>query len=177
LVIGSHIRLKFPLIPATVLFLLAIAVAGCDGGREPSLEKRALSIDKSLMCPVCPGETIDQSQVQLAGQMRTLVRERLAEGWSSQQIRDFFVDSYGEDVLAEPPKSGFNLIAWLVPLFVIVAALLLLAMVIVAMRRTASEQPGPGGPVAQELEPYLSMVDSELGLPGDTSSEPEDDRG
>ena len=57
------------------------------------------------------------------------------------------------------------------------AALLLLAMVIVAMRRTASEHPGPGGPVAQELEPYLSMVDSELGLPGDTASEPEVDRG
>ena len=177
MVIGSHIRLKFPLLSATVLLLLGIVVAGCGGGGELALEKRAQSIDKSLICPVCPGETIDQSQVQLAQQMRVLVREQLAEGWSRQRILDYFVDSYGEDVLAEPPKSGFNLIAWFVPIVAIAAALLLLAVVIVAMRRSASALPAPAGPGDLELEPYLSMVDSELGIAAETSSESEGDRG
>ena len=177
MVIGSHIRLKFPLLLATVLFLLALGVGGCGGGREPSLEERAQAIDKSLICPVCPSETIDQSRVQLARQMRVLVREQLAEGWDRQRILDYFVDSYGEDVLAKPPKSGFNLIAWFVPLVAIAAALLLLAVVIVAMRRSSSVPPVPVGPGELELEPYLSMVDSEVGIAVETPSDPEDDRG
>ena len=175
--IGSHIRLKFPLLPATVLILLLIAVAGCGGWREPSLEERAQSIDKSLICPVCPSETIDQAQVQLAQQMRAIVREKLAEGWSAQQIRDFFVDSYGEDVLAAPPKSGFNLIAWVVPIVAIAAALLLLAAVILAMRRSGSAWKDDVSTEDRELEPYLSRVDSELGISGETPSELEGDRG
>ena len=73
-----------------VLITLALATAACGGGRQPSLEERAQSIDKSLICPVCPGETIDQAQVQLAHQMRDVVRENLAEGWSRERILDFF---------------------------------------------------------------------------------------
>ena len=145
-----------------VLITLALATAACGGGRQPSLEERAQSIDKSLICPVCPGETIDQAQVQLAHQMRDVVRENLAEGWSRERILDFFVDRYGEGVLAAPPKSGFNLVAWLVPPVGVVGAFLLLLVVIRSMRR--------GGDVGSEevadpeLEPYLSLVDRELGI-------------
>jgi cytochrome c-type biogenesis protein CcmH len=177
LAIGSHIRPTSHLLLAAGVLLLAMALAGCGGGGEPSLEERAQSIDKSLICPVCPSETIDQSRVQLAGQMRALVREKLAEGWSAQQIRDYFVDSYGEDVLAAPPKSGFNLIAWVVPIVAIAAALLLLATVILAMRRSGSAWKEEVSTDDRELEPYLSMVDSELGIAAETPPEPEVDRG
>jgi cytochrome c-type biogenesis protein CcmH len=95
--------------------MLAMAVVACGNSDTPSLEEQAYSIDRSLICPVCPGETIDQAQVELARQMRLTVREKLAEGWSRERILQFFVDRYGEAVLAEPRKSGFNLVAWIVP--------------------------------------------------------------
>ena len=129
------------------------------------LEAVAYSIDRSLICPVCPAETIDQAQVQLAKQMRALVREKLAEGWSRDQILDLFVESYGEDVLASPPKSGFNLLVWVVPPVGVLGALVLLVSVVVAMRRTGvSNRAVMAQPSDGELEPYLSMVDQELGL-------------
>ncbi len=146
--------------------------AGCGASADDpgtysteELEAVAYSIDRSLICPVCPAETIDQAQVQLAKQMRALVREKLAEGWTREQILDLFVESYGEHVLASPPKSGFNLLVWVVPPVGAAGALVLLASVVVAMRRT-----GGGGPTTAvrasegELEPYLSIVDQELGL-------------
>ena len=103
-----------------MLALLLTTACGGSGQRvgtytPEELEAVAYSIDRSLICPVCPAETIDQAQVQLAKQMRALVREKLAEGWSREQILDLFVESYGEDVLASPPKSGFNLLVWVVP--------------------------------------------------------------
>ena len=59
-----------------------------------------------LMCPVCPAETIDQAQVEISFQMRAVVREMLAEGRTREEILDYFVDRYGADILAAPPKVG-----------------------------------------------------------------------
>ena len=76
-----------------------------------------------------------------------------------------FVESYGEDVLASPPKSGFNLLVWVVPPVGVLGALVLLVSVVAAMRRTtASNKEVTAQPSDGELEPYLSMVDQELGL-------------
>ncbi|MCE2462367.1 MAG: cytochrome c-type biogenesis protein CcmH [Dehalococcoidia bacterium] len=154
--------------------MLTLALIACSG-QEPSLEERAYSIDKSLICPVCPGETIDQAQVELASQMREIVRERLAAGWSREQILQFFVDRYGERVLAAPPKKGFNLVAWVVPIAVGVGGVLLLAFVVRAMRRAGQTQQDDGPVSEQELEPYLSLVDQELELSRGSAHEPEKD--
>ncbi len=153
---------------------LGLAIAACGSEVQPSLEERAKSIDSSLICPVCPGETIDQAQVELAHQMRAIVREKLADGWSREQVQQFFVDRYGESVLAAPPKEGFNLVVWVVPLAVAAAAFVLLTFVIRAMRRGGTppgERSAP--PMPQELDPYLSLVDRELGFPSEGPQEPE----
>ena len=155
------------------IVMLMIPIIACSP-QEPSLEERAKSIDSSLICPVCPGETIDQAQVELAHQMRAIVRERLADGWSRERIQQFFVDRYGESVLAAPPKEGFNLVAWVVPPAVVVAAVVLLTLVVRAMRRGAAapgEESAP--PMQQELDPYLPLVDRELGFPSEGPQEPE----
>ncbi len=167
--------------------MLALLLTAACGGSPSStgpygpeqLEAEAYSIDRSLVCPVCPAETIDQAQVQLAKQMRALVREKLAEGWSRQQILDLFVESYGEEVLAAPPKSGFNLLVWIVPPVGVAGALGLLASVVLAMRRSNSAVGPASAEDAQEpdheLGPYLSIVDDELGLSTDPAPElPED---
>lgn len=154
--------------------VLPFALIACSG-QEPSLEEQAYSIDRSLICPVCPGETIDQAQVELAAQMREIVRERLAAGWSREQILQFFVDRYGERVLAAPPKKGFNLVAWVVPIAVGAGGVLLLAFVIRAMRRAGQTRQGDGPVSEQGLEQYLSLVDQELELSRGSAHEPEKD--
>jgi cytochrome c-type biogenesis protein CcmH len=157
----------------TVLLILvfiaftALVVAGCTSRSEPiSLEEResvAQGIDKSLMCPVCPSETIDQSQVEIARQMRVMVREKLAQGESRNEILQFFVDRYGPGILAEPPRSGFNLLVWIVPPVALLLGSGILAMTVLAMRRghhRYAEKEAP--PATAELEPYLSAVDQEI---------------
>lgn len=135
------------------------------------LEEEAQGIDRMLMCPVCPAETIDQAQVEISRQMRRLVRDKLSQGEDRQEILDFFADRYGKDILAAPPKSGANLVAWLVPVFGILGALAAGLMVIRSMTRQ-----GAGvGAIDDDLVPYLDIIDQNLGfeesdLPGQTEN-------
>ena len=169
---SQRFLLPYVLSAFACLMLALLLTTGCGGSDSKAgtytpeeLEAVAYSIDRSLICPVCPAETIDQAQVQLAKQMRALVREKLAEGWSREQILDLFVESYGEEVLASPPKTGFNLLVWIVPPVGVLGALVLLVSVVGAMRRTTvSDRAVTAQPSDRELEPYLSMVDEELGL-------------
>ncbi len=131
----------------------------------PELEEVAIGLDKRLICPVCPGETINQSQATLAKQMRVIVRERLLQGQSEQEIIDYFVSVYGISVLAEPPRQGFGLTAWIVPPAALAVGAALLALVFRAMRRTTPALPrsveGPGDDAP--LPESLRLVDQELG--------------
>ena len=111
---------------------------------EEELEKEAQAIDRMIMCPVCPAETIDQAQVEISFQMRAVIREMLAEGRSRQEILDYFVDHYGPDILAAPPKSGANLLAWILPIVGVAAGLGALFLVIRAMI-VRNEVPSPSG--------------------------------
>ena len=148
------------------LIAVALAASACLAqGRALTLEEQAQRIDKSLMCPVCPGETLDQSQVEAAKQMRAIVREKLAAGESRQQILDFFVARFGQDVLAAPPKEGFNLLAWVVPGVALATFGTVLLLVLRAMRsRRSPEDAPPAGRqlTNEELAPYLAQVDEEM---------------
>lgn len=155
-----------PTVAATLLLLMV--AAGCSSGSDvmtpERLEEIAQGIDRSLMCPVCPSETIDQSQVALAKQMRAMVRDKLAQGESRQEILDFFVERYGTSILAEPPQEGFNLLVWVIPPIALLAGGAILAAVVMGMRRT---RPAPvvveGERLTGEgLEPFLALVDEEI---------------
>ena len=141
-------------------------------------ERQAQGIDRMIMCPVCPAETIDQAQVEISRQMRKIVRDMLAQGKDREEILDFFVERYGKDILAAPPKSGANLVAWLLPVGGVLAALVAVFFIIRSMTRrgpvVATSQP------AQDagLIPYLELVDRHLEMtrggsrPGGTSNQP-----
>ena len=143
----------------------------------PQDEQRAQSLDKSLICPICPGETIDRSQVQLASQMRVIVREQIEDGRSDSDIRQFFVDRYGERVLASPTKEGLNLLMWIAPPVGVVLALLVLYLITRSMLRQGPllslRTSGAGGNGDSELDAYLELVDKELGAVDDTAEQPD----
>lgn len=116
------------------LWIITLGIACTPYEEIPPLERRAQGINQSIMCPTCPGESIDQSQNPLAAQMRKIVLEKLEDGWTNEQIDDFFVERYGPSVLLEPPRQGFNIIVWIVPPLIIIVAGLVLFLVLRGMR-------------------------------------------
>ena len=94
--------------------------------------------------------------------MRRTVREKLTEGESRDDILQFFVDRYGQDVLAVPPKSGFNLLVWLAPPIALLLGGGALAMVLRAMRQDHRRSTEAPLSTVSDLEPYLSAVDRDI---------------
>ena len=158
----------FPLLAVfAVIFALAAAQSGNLHAQTPEpvfSESQAQAIDRMIMCPVCPAETIDQAQVEISRQMRLIVREMLAGGKDRDEILDFFVERYGKDILAAPPKSGANLVAWLLPVGGVIAALVAVFFIIRSMTRRGPVSAAPGPAQDVGLAPYLQLVDRHLAM-------------
>lgn len=148
-----------------LLILVLVLMLSCSTlDQKQGLEARAQQIDQSLICPVCPSETIDQSQVKLASQMRLAVREKLADGWTEAEVLEFFVERYGDAVLAAPPKRGFSMVAWIAPIFLAVGGLIILAylvrnMVKSGIRDGVGLRDPHGDTMPEDLLPYLEKID------------------
>lgn len=97
-----------------------LAVQPSEVLKDPALEKRARDISAGLRCLVCQNQSIDDSDAQLAKDLRLLVRERLTAGDTDQQVRDFVVQRYGEFVLLKPVFKAETLLLWLTPALVLV---------------------------------------------------------
>ncbi|MGB0660120.1 MAG: cytochrome c-type biogenesis protein [Mangrovicoccus sp.] len=90
---------------------------------DPVLEDRARELSKGLRCLVCRNESIDESNADLARDLRLLVRERLVAGDSDEEAMDFITDRYGEYVLLKPTTTGANMILWIAgPVLLVIAA-------------------------------------------------------
>ena len=105
------------MIRAVVLWLVmagaAVAVEPDEVLDDPALEERARAISSELRCLVCRNESIDESDAELARDLRILVRERLVAGDSDAEVLDYIAARYGEYALLSPRKSGSTLILWL----------------------------------------------------------------
>ncbi|MCG7622612.1 cytochrome c-type biogenesis protein [Epibacterium sp. Ofav1-8] len=104
---------------------------------DPKLEQRARDLSKGLRCLVCRNESIDESNADLARDLRLLVRERLVAGDSNEEAIDFIVDRYGEYVLLKPTVRGANWILWAAGPMMLVLALLV-ALLYLRKRATAA---------------------------------------
>lgn len=98
-----------------IALLLSFALVGSAAAQSPELDRQTREVAGALMCPICQNLSAADSQSELAGQMRQIVRTKLAAGESREQILAYFVDRYGEEILIDPPKRGFNLFIWIVP--------------------------------------------------------------
>ncbi len=146
------------------LGLIAAITIACSS-REASLEERAYALDRQLMCPVCDGQTVDQSNAQVSLDMKEVIREKLRAGETEDEILDYFSARYGDAVLASPPTSGFSVVVWIVPPAVLLLGVALLAVVMRRMKKRDNEEKSSD----ESLDEYLLQVDRELGL--DTAGE------
>ncbi|MFU8880837.1 MAG: cytochrome c-type biogenesis protein CcmH [Rhodobacterales bacterium] len=110
-----------PLAPLTAT--QALAVQPDEVLDDPALEARARDLSRGLRCMVCRNESIDESNADLARDMRIMVRERLVEGDSDQEVIKFIVDRYGEYALLKPTTGGANWILWAAGPFMMLIAL------------------------------------------------------
>ena len=165
-------RVTLPIALAISVFVLWAGVAYGQspdpGSTAPQIlgydEEEAQRIDGMLICPVCPAETIGQAQVEISRQMQRLVREKLSQGASRQEILDFFAERYGTRILAAPPKSGVNLVAWVVPVLGMLGALVAGLLVIRSMARQGAREAVNETVMDEDLAPYLEMIDRDLAL-------------
>jgi cytochrome c-type biogenesis protein CcmH len=109
---------------ATLVLLTGAAAA------VPVDEKTVHDVAAQLRCVVCQSLSVADSPSETANQMRGIIRERLAAGESPAEVRAYFVEKYGEWILLAPPKSGFNLLVWVVPFAGLGLGLVLVAVVL-----------------------------------------------
>lgn len=106
----------------------AFAVQPDEVLADPALEARARALSQELRCLVCQNQSIDDSDALLARDLRLLLRERLKNGDSDQQVLDFLVARYGEFVLLRPPLGWHTVLLWLAPGLLLAAGGIVLLM-------------------------------------------------
>jgi len=143
------------LLSGALVVACALAVGGQVWAAEPP---RAADLEAELVCPVCE-TTLDQSNAPVAERMKAFIRERIAAGDTGQEIKDALVAEFGRGVLATPPKSGFGLLAWLLPLSALAGGAVVVGLLILAWSRRRGPPDGPERPLDPELE---RRVDEEL---------------
>jgi cytochrome c-type biogenesis protein CcmH len=136
--------------------VVAIAVlAALSGAGSAVAATNPADLEAELVCPTCK-TTLDQSDAPVARRMKQIIRTRLAEGATEKEIKAELVAQFGPGVLAEPPKSGFDLLAWLVPLGLLgVGAIGVAALAWGWSRRRVEVEAEAVGAVDPELERRL----------------------
>ena len=85
-------------------------------GFQSSIEERLYTLNRDLMWPVCDGLTLEQSQATPALEMKEEIKKMVIQGMSDKEIKNHFVAKFGVEILANPPKKGFDTLVWLAPL-------------------------------------------------------------
>jgi len=145
-------------------FLVTLAAVACMAAAsepserlpDPAQEARARTLFREVRCLVCQNESIDDSQAELAGDLRRIVRQEIAQGRSDREVRTFLVARYGEFVLLKPPFSLGNAALWLAP-----AGLLLAGgglMVALLRRRKVDSEDLSGEAEALSAEEELRLA-------------------
>ena len=118
-------------------------------------------LESELMCPICAGETLAQSDTAPAQRIKAYIASRIADGATKSQIKDELVTQWGQRILAAPPRHGFNLLAWVLPLVGIVGGAGIMGFLAWRWTRVREPEPEPqqwalnGHPLGPEEERRL----------------------
>lgn len=148
-----------------MLLLAFTSSALAQQDSQPVTDDQVNAIAKELYCPVCENIPLDACGTAACQQWRDLIREKLGQGWSDEQIKTYFAQQYGDRVLAEPPLSGLNWLAYLVPPIAFLLGVFILVKAFNSWKKsgpTATSNvvdPEPGQPPEDE---YVARLEEEL---------------
>jgi cytochrome c-type biogenesis protein CcmH len=139
---------------------------------RPPTDDEVNEVARQLYCPVCENIPLDVCPTQACAEWRDLIRLKLSEGWSADQIKAYFAQQYGDRVLAAPPARGLNWLVYVLPPLAILAGAYILFRVFKEWK-----QPAPGPVVvnpaaAGDAGEALAAHDGSIGPPGPTSDDP-----
>ncbi len=168
---------SFFLILAAVLFAWTKPVTAQDPQPTPS-DNAVNRVAKQMFCPVCENIPLDVCPTQACHDWRELIRQKLADGWTDQQIKAYFAQQYGDRVLAEPPRTGLNWLVYILPWVAIAGGVVLVWRVLVSMRgrhgklvsegEDSAASTGAHAPNAAKVpglspdDPYLARLEDQL---------------
>lgn len=143
---------------ASFLFA-AFLLSGTVYAQQGVSDDEVNAVAKKLYCPVCENTPLDVCPTQVCKDWREMIRQQLSEGWTEKQILDYFAATYGPQVLAQPPVSGFNVLVWTLPIVgLVVGGIFLWRLLRRGQRRlprkepvSAEEAPAPTGVSAEML--------------------------
>ncbi len=151
-----------------VLIFLAITVLALGfasrvlaQGPTPS-DDDVNAVAKQLFCPVCENTPLDVCPTQACAQWRELIRTKLSEGWSAEQIKQYFATQYGARVLSEPPRQGLNWLVYVIPPVLMLIGVYILFRAYQSMRKPVLADVDEEESVAANSDNYLARVEEEL---------------
>ena len=119
------------------------------------------TIARDLWCPLCGGRLrLDSCELKACAQMREVIEIKLAEGEDAASIRDYFLEQYGPQVLGEPPRQGFNWLAWILPVVAVAGGGVFLWLRLQQMSRPLG--PTPARVARPEADERESRLEEEL---------------
>jgi cytochrome c-type biogenesis protein CcmH len=154
----------FPILVLVVLTALFWTGSAAAQDSVPS-DDQVNAIAKQLFCPVCENTPLDVCPTEACKQWRALIRLKLSEGWTEDQIKQYFVEQYGARVLAEPPRQGWYWLIYIVPVVLLGIGIYILYRAYLSMRaplavETESVETATQAAVSQD--DYLRRVEAEL---------------
>ena len=151
-----------------ILFLMLLAsllivsvVYAQGGGPGTPTDNDVNRVAKRRYCPVCPNTQLDVCETKACEDWRAQIRDQLSEGWTDQQVIDYFVAQYGERVLAEPQHKGFTSLVWFLPLIVVLVGL---GIVYEILRNWRKQKPAmvPATSMPEIPEAVLKRIEREI---------------
>ena len=143
----------------------ALAQEATPGAAEPIgaiTDDQVNAIAKQMFCPVCESTPLDVCPTQACAQWRELIREKLADGWSEEKIKDYFVEQYGARVLAAPPAQGFNWLVYLVPPLAILVGAYILFRALRSWKQPVVQPSAAAQPRPAADDEYTRKLEEEL---------------
>lgn len=154
--------------------LLAVFVLGyLTASAQTPTPNQVNAVAKELWCPLCNGVRLDNCDLQACIQMREVISQKLVAGESKESIKAYFVQQYGDVVLGQPPREGFNLIAYVFPILAAVVGVGMVTYLVLSWRkrqaatapagaRPAAAQPAAPRKPGEEADDYMKRVEREL---------------
>ncbi|MGB8347163.1 MAG: cytochrome c-type biogenesis protein [Ktedonobacteraceae bacterium] len=132
-----------------------------------TLDQRVQDVASQLICPVCQGESVASSPATIAQQMRAVIRQQLQAGESEAQVIQYFKARYGPQIVWTPQWQGFDLVAWLVPIALLLLGVVILFYVLRSWRAAIPEHAPPAArepaeDADSELDAYREQLEREL---------------